>query len=260
MLAAGSPAPFKSTDWIGLRSMASASASRRRGSCAFEFAEKTSASNSTGSDNEDDVPCRCGAVGRLRRRFDHVGLVQFERDGLVAQRFAEFDLDRVHKRTPRPTIFICGELEQFPRLPLGDEERAGADWKMPFVLRLSKRLRGSASSASSDGMGGLTLDRYRIRRCTHIPDGMECAQNLRDGRGRRGAAVVELHSAAQRELPMTGARVTLPRHGQRGLRAALCIESYQSVADQRERARERPSSRRAWRWREGRARRAPIAS
>src|SRR5450759_4671869 len=76
MLAAGSPAPFNSTDWIGLRSMASASASRRRASCALEFAEKTSASNSTGNDNDDDVPCRCdsfaacGKVYRTRVAFN----------------------------------------------------------------------------------------------------------------------------------------------------------------------------------------------
>src|SRR5271169_6144502 len=67
MLAAGSPAPFNSTDWMGLRSMARASASRRRGSCAFEFAEKTIAINSTGNDidnddgddDDDDTPYRC---------------------------------------------------------------------------------------------------------------------------------------------------------------------------------------------------------
>src|ERR1039458_9376695 len=43
--------------------------------------------------------------------------------------------------------------------------------------------------------------------------------------------------ATQRELPMAGARVTLPRHSQRGLRAGLGIQLYESVADQREGAR-----------------------
>src|SRR5258706_15694178 len=72
-------------------------------------------------------------AGHLRRRLNQVGLVQFERDCLVAQRFAEFDLDRVNKRPTRPTLFIGGELESFPRLPLGDEERAGADGKATVV-------------------------------------------------------------------------------------------------------------------------------
>jgi hypothetical protein len=169
--------------------------------------------------------CACAALRRgcLRRRFDHVGLVQFERDGLVAQRFAEFDFDRIHKGTPRPALFIRGELEQFPRLPLGDEERAGADGNAVRIA-LEQEIARQREFGEQRRHGRFTLDRQRIGRCTHIPVGMERAQNLRDGCGRGRAAVVELHSAAQRELPMPGARVTLPRHGQRGLRAVLGIE------------------------------------
>ena len=48
---------------------------------------------------------------------------------------------------------------------------------------------------------------------------------------------MKFHSAAQRELPMPGARITLPGHGQRGLRVILHIQLYESVADQGERAR-----------------------
>src|SRR5450755_1973885 len=66
---------------------------------------------------------------------------------------------------------------------------------------------------------------------------MECAENLRYGFGRCRATVVELHAAAQCELPMPCARITLPRDGQRWLRAALRIQVYEGVADQREGAR-----------------------
>src|SRR5258708_40326647 len=69
---------------------------------------------------------------------------------------------------------------------------------------------------------------------------MECAKNLRDSGGRRRTAIVELHSAVQRELPMPGARVTLPRRSQRRLRAALRIQFYKSVGDEREGARDVP--------------------
>ena len=63
----------------------------------------------------------------LRCRFDHVCLVQFERDGLVSQRLAEFNFDRVHKRAARPALFAGGKLEQFSRLPPGNNECTGAN-------------------------------------------------------------------------------------------------------------------------------------
>ena len=63
------------------------------------------------------------------RRFDYVSVAEFESDCLVAQRFSEFDLDRVHKRTPCPTLLIRCEPEQRPGLPLGDEERARTNRK-----------------------------------------------------------------------------------------------------------------------------------
>jgi len=90
---------------------------------------------------------------RLRRGFDQVGLVQFERDGLVVQRFAEFDFYRIHKRTTLPTVFVRGELEQFRGLPVSDEEQAGADWNAIRVA-LENEIARSASSASKDGVAG----------------------------------------------------------------------------------------------------------
>src|SRR6266849_8882263 len=173
------------------------------------------------------------ASGSRRGRLDQVGLVQFECDCLIAQRLAEFDLDRVHKRTPRPALFIGGEFEQFSRLPLGDEERAGADGKAAGIT-LEQEITRQGEFGEQRRHGCLALDRQRIRRCTHVPAGMECAKNLCDSYKRRRTAVMELHSLTQRELPAPGAPVTLPRQGQRGLRAALRIQFYESVADERE--------------------------
>ena len=159
---------------------------------------------------------------RLRRGFDQVGLVQFERDGLVVQRFAEFDFYRIHKRTTLPTVFVRGELEQFRGLPVSDEEQAGADWNAIRVA-LENEIARKRKFGEQGWRCRFRFNRDCIRRCAHIPGGMQCAKNLRHGRGRRGAAVVELDASAQGELPTTRARVALPRHGESGLRAALCI-------------------------------------
>src|SRR5712691_3474214 len=74
------------------------------------------------------------SAGRLRRRLNQVGLVQFQGDGLIAQRPAEFDLDRVHKRTTGPTLFIRSEPQPFRGLPLGDEEWTRADGEAIVVV------------------------------------------------------------------------------------------------------------------------------
>src|SRR5258707_15790862 len=99
-------------------------------------------------------------AGHLRRRLNQVGLVQFERDCLVAQRFAEFDLDRVHKRTTGPTLFIRSEPQPFRGLPLGDEEGASADGEAIVVvvtIALEQEITRQGELGEQRGHGCLTI-------------------------------------------------------------------------------------------------------
>jgi len=99
-------------------------------------------------------------------------LVQFERDGLVVQRFAESIL-RIHKRTTSQLSSFAASLS-IRGLPVSDEEQP-VPIGMPFVLRLRMRLRGSASSASKDGVAGSVSSRLHPPMRAHS-SGMQCAR------------------------------------------------------------------------------------
>src|SRR5271163_38370 len=157
MLPAGSPAPLNSTDWMGLRSMASARASRRRGSCAFEFAEKTSASNSTDNDidNDDDdgaaayrseLPAACGADS-IRSALSSSSAIAWSRSDLPNSISTASTKGR-----PAQLSSYAASLSSFPGCQSATRN-GPVPMGAPFALRLSNRLRGSASSASSEGMG-----------------------------------------------------------------------------------------------------------
>ena len=136
---------------MGLRSMASASASRRRGSCALELGEKTSASNSTGSDNADDVPFRCAPLAAC----DAVSMMS-ALSSSSAMAWSRRDLPNSIS-----TASTKGRPAQLSSFAASLSSFAGchsATWKgpvpmgRPLPLRLSRRLRGNASSASSEGV------------------------------------------------------------------------------------------------------------
>ncbi len=177
--------------------------------------------------------------GCLRSRFDHVSLAQCQCDGLLAQRFAEFDFHRIHKGTPRPALLVCRSTCSFAGC-----HSATRNGPVPMgtllPLCLKTKLRGSASSASNEGMDkSFSIESISADACT-FQLGWSAPRICAMASAVAGASVVKFHSASQAELPMTRACVVLPRHGQSGLRSILGIELYQGIADECKRARRTP--------------------
>ena len=152
---------------------------------------------------------------------------QVERDRLLAEALAHFDLDGVHKRAAAPVIVARRECQFLARIP-------AIDGKRPAAGELSAAAFGDAVARQRQYCGKIgsrciTFHHDCISRSENFPVRICCAQRSRHGIRTQRRSIVKRNPAPDAELPALIARIGPPRSRQCGLSLAARVQRNQRI-------------------------------